>query len=174
MTEIDHRAALAGDQTARVREEHRLRAETRVIDATDRDSTCFKAVVHDAHDYEEEVWSEPRWVNPRTIWKYHCPGVRDESPYPTVVRSSTQYGIRVWKQDPVAPEGEFAMCRSLGVGPSIHDPGGLHVDTEVWKSVPREWPPTHVGQSGAGLSLSREETVLLRDYLNELLEASDD
>lgn len=166
----DHQAALAGNQAARQAEEQRLRAETEVIDATERPQRCFQAVVHDPHDYEEEVWAEPRWVNPRTVWQFHCPGVRDKSPYPTVVHGNPRDGVSVWKQDAVAPKGEFAMCRGLHARPSAHDPGGLHLTTDVWKSVPREWPPMHVGHSGAGLSLSREETMLLRDFLNELLD----
>lgn len=172
MSEAMHRAALAGNKMAREAEKSRIADETESIDVREKDHesdhNCYSAAVHDSHDYDDVVWAEPRWVNPRTLWRRWCSGVQDESPYEKIVESGDR-GVWVWEQDDVAPPGEFAICRRLILsgGP---EPGTVHVDVEIWKSPPREWPPVHAGSNGAGLRLGPEEARAMRDWLTGWLE----
>lgn len=169
MSEAMHRAALAGDQMAREMEEHRLLAETEVTDRREADRAdgrtggCYRVEVHEEHDYEDVVWSEPRWVNPRSVWLRWCGGVRDESPYETITESQDR-GVWVWKQDEAAPPGEFKICRRLIVSRS-YDKGEVNFDTEIWKKPPREWPPVHIGDNGAGVNLDVEQVRAVRDWM---------
>lgn len=175
-----HQRALAGDGWARTLEEARIRQATETIDTRTRDRItghkCVSADLHEPHDHDEEVWSEPRWVNPRTIWKRHCAGVRDESPYPRVFHRDDQYGVQVFKQDRMAPAGSFRLCRKLHVSRPVSTADGsvLNVGVELWNKPPREWPPRHVGSKGAGVNIDLEEAKALRGFLDLVISEHED
>lgn len=168
MTTEAHEAALAGDEMARQAEEHRLYRETQVVDlrGTVEDHRCFKAEMHPPHDYEDVVWSEPRWVNPRVVWLWDCVGVRDETPYETVLQAGER-GVWLSTQDAIAAPDTFPFCRRLIMSPFGDQ---VNLSVEVWKNPPREWPPGHAGQNGAGLNLDIEHVRAVRDFLNSWLD----
>jgi hypothetical protein len=168
MSQQTHEAALSGDELARAEEEQRLYRETKVVDVrgTVEDHRCFKAEVHEPHDYEEEVWSEPRWVNPRTVWLWDCVGVRDETPYVTVLHA-TERGVWLLMQDAVAAPDTFPFCRRLIMSPFGDQ---VNLTVEVWKTPPREWPPAHAGHSNGGLNMDVEQARAVRDFLSSWLD----
>jgi hypothetical protein len=127
-------------------------------------NTCHSATVHESHEYTTHDWAPPYEHNPCNVQLRACIGVRDESPYPTICQSNDERGFYLWTQDAFGPPDEFRICRRLIVG--SHADGGTHVQTDIWKKPPREWPPGHVGDNGSGLSLSEDEAKGLRDWLN--------
>jgi len=128
---------------------------------------CHSAVVHPLHEYvDTPVWAPPYEHNPLSVHLRWCKGVKDETPYPTIEQDDDERGYYLWTQDEdyrVHPATDpFPVCRRVIVGSHA---GGIHIETEVWKKPPREWPPAHVGENGSGLSLDEEQAKHLRDWL---------
>lgn len=175
MISEDYRPAMEGDNAARQRERSRMARMVRVYDMRDEDREggthhCFKAEVHAAHDYDDEVWSKPQWANPRSIWKRHCVGVKDETPYPRILQPSEK-GVWLTKQDEYGVDNGFPIVRRMILSEDQRPSGEVvHLGVEIWTKPVREYPPMHIGEKSVGLLLSKDEAVAMRDFLTSLLE----
>lgn len=92
--------------------------------------------------------------------------VPSDERYGTVRNSDPKYGVRLYKQDHNGPSGAFRMCRRLDVSQSLSAGDLVTIAVELYRRPPREWPPGHIGDSTAGISLSFAETKDLRDWLD--------
>jgi hypothetical protein len=93
----------------------------------------------------------------------------DPSAYPETRTFNEEYGITILDQDNVAHD-EFPFIRKMRVSRTLSGYCALWID--LFKKPPREYPPMHAGDATAGMNLTREQTVMLRDYLNFILETT--